>query len=94
MDGPPVIALRLVPKVLKAITHIWAPKAFIISFKLETDNSILEKKSRDALAKYKHQVRKNFIVTVLPERRQICFFFHVNVQFDRNVISFVLGGHR
>ncbi|XP_050542092.1 uncharacterized protein LOC126905943 isoform X2 [Daktulosphaira vitifoliae] len=55
-DGPPVIALRMVPKVLMAITQIWSPKAFIVSFKLETDNSLLESKSKDALIKYKHQL--------------------------------------
>jgi len=51
-----VIALRLVPKVLYAVTHIWAPNAYIISFKLETDNGILEQKAKGALIKYKHQV--------------------------------------
>ncbi|XP_025415648.1 uncharacterized protein C4B3.18 [Sipha flava] len=55
-DGPPMIALRLVPKVLKAVTHIWAPNAYIISFKLETDNRILIQKSKEALKKYKHQL--------------------------------------
>lgn len=55
-DGPPVIALRLVPKVLYAVTHIWAPNAYIISFKLETDNEILEQKAFGALKKYKHQL--------------------------------------
>jgi len=51
-----MIALRLVPKVLYAVTHIWAPNAYIISFKLETDYGILEQKSKGALIKYKHQV--------------------------------------
>jgi len=55
-DGPPVIALRLVPKVLFAVTHIWAPNAYIVSFKLETDIEILEQKAKDALTKYNHQV--------------------------------------
>ncbi|CAI6345043.1 unnamed protein product [Macrosiphum euphorbiae] len=55
-DGPPVIALRLVPKVLYAVTHIWAPNAYIISFKLETDSGILEQKAKGALSKYKHQL--------------------------------------
>lgn len=55
-DGPPMIALRLVPKVLYAVTRIWAPNAYIISFKLETDYGILEQKSKGALIKYKHQL--------------------------------------
>lgn len=57
-----MIALRLVPKVLKAVTHIWAPNAYIISFKLETDNEILEEKSKEALKKYKHQVSLNYYI--------------------------------
>jgi len=55
-DGPPVIALRMVPKVLSAITQVWSPKAYIVSFKLETDNTILEQKAKDALCKYQHQL--------------------------------------
>lgn len=51
-----MIALHLVPKILKAITHVWAPKAYIVSFKLETDIEILEQKSKSALSKYNHQV--------------------------------------
>lgn len=46
----------MVPKVLNAITQVWSPKAFIVSFKLETDNTILEQKAKDALYKYQHQV--------------------------------------
>jgi phosphopantothenate-cysteine ligase len=57
-----MIALRLVPKVLKAVTHIWAPNAYIISFKLETDNRILIQKSKEALKKYKHQVSLNYYI--------------------------------
>lgn len=51
-----MIELRLVPKVLNAVTHIWASNAYIISFKLETDNAMLEQKSKAALSKYNHQV--------------------------------------
>jgi len=60
-DGPPKITLHMVPKVLNAVTHIWSPKAYIISFKLETDNLILEQKAKDALCKYQHQVNLNTI---------------------------------
>lgn len=52
-----MIALRLVPKVMNAVTQIWAPNAYTISFKLETDNKLLETKSKAALSKYCHQVR-------------------------------------
>lgn len=57
-----MIALRLVPKVLYAVTHIWAPNAYIISFKLETDSGILEQKAKGALIKYKHQVSLKYLI--------------------------------
>ncbi|XP_050433351.1 uncharacterized protein LOC126841107 [Adelges cooleyi] len=55
-DGPPVMTLHLVPKVMKAVTHNWSRQAYIVSFKLETDSMLLETKSKDALHKYKHQL--------------------------------------
>lgn len=55
-----MIALRLVPKVLNAVTRIWTPNAYIISFKLETDVTMLEQKARGALSKYGHQVCFNY----------------------------------
>lgn len=62
LDGPPMIALRLVPKVLHAVTKLWAPNAYIISFKLETDSEILEQKAKGALIKYKHHVSLNYYI--------------------------------
>lgn len=55
-DGPPVISLQLVPKMLSPLTSVWSPQAFVVSFKLETDASILVKKSKAALNKYHHKV--------------------------------------
>lgn len=60
-----MIALRLVPKVLNAVTQIWAPNAYIISFKLETDVTMLEQKARDALRKYGHQVCFNYYTIII-----------------------------
>ncbi|KAK8813326.1 hypothetical protein WA158_002918 [Blastocystis sp. Blastoise] len=51
-DGPLTITLQNVPKCLGLITGTWAPKAYCISFKLETDDSILLKKARGAIEKY------------------------------------------
>lgn len=51
-----VIDLDPVPKFLKVLVDGWAPKAMIISFKLETDPSILAEKSRYALKKYSHHL--------------------------------------
>ncbi|XP_018408171.1 PREDICTED: phosphopantothenate--cysteine ligase [Nanorana parkeri] len=55
-SGPLQITMKMVPKMLSPLVKDWAPKAFVISFKLETDPQILIEKSRKALATYRHQV--------------------------------------
>jgi phosphopantothenate-cysteine ligase len=42
--------------MLSPLVKDWAPKAFIISFKLETDPSIIINRARNALEVYRHQV--------------------------------------
>ncbi|KAF2861464.1 DFP-domain-containing protein [Piedraia hortae CBS 480.64] len=51
-----VIDLDPVPKFLKLLVDGWAPRAMIVSFKLETDPSLLGRKSRQALEKYSHHL--------------------------------------
>lgn len=51
-----VIDLDPVPKFLKLLVDRWAPKSMIISFKLETDPSLLAEKARNALNKYSHHL--------------------------------------
>ncbi|XP_067685727.1 phosphopantothenate--cysteine ligase-like [Haliotis asinina] len=55
-DKPLQLSLQLVPKMLKPLVKEWAPDAFVVSFKLETDRNILIKKALSALDKYQHQV--------------------------------------
>ncbi|XP_066493401.1 phosphopantothenate--cysteine ligase [Tiliqua scincoides] len=66
VDGPLQITMRMVPKMLSPLVKEWAPQAFVISFKLETDPSILISKARQALDKYHHQV---VIANMLESRR-------------------------
>jgi phosphopantothenate-cysteine ligase len=49
-----VIDLEPVPKFLKQLVDGWAPDGMIVSFKLETDSSILVKKAQYSLNKYSH----------------------------------------
>ncbi|XP_063173533.1 phosphopantothenate--cysteine ligase [Candoia aspera] len=65
-DGPLQITMKMVPKMLSPLVKEWAPEAFVISFKLETDASILVEKARQALEKYHHQV---VIANALDSRR-------------------------
>ncbi|KGG52640.1 DNA / pantothenate metabolism flavoprotein [Mitosporidium daphniae] len=47
------ITLKPTPKVVQQITSSWAPTSMIVSFKLETDKSILKQKAIGALEKYR-----------------------------------------
>lgn len=58
--------MKMVPKMLSPLVKEWAPEAFVISFKLETDPLILIDKSRQALEKYRHQV---VVANILESRR-------------------------
>ncbi|KZT71917.1 phosphopantothenate-cysteine ligase [Daedalea quercina L-15889] len=69
------IEMDQVPKILKPLVSEWTQgQAFIVSFKLETDPSLLVPKARQALARYGHQVvigndlhtRKHQVVFVSP----------------------------
>ena len=55
-DGELVIRLAQVPKFLSRLVENWSSGAMIISFKLETDSSILIKKAKSALERYHHQL--------------------------------------
>ncbi|KAL9103119.1 MAG: hypothetical protein Q9163_001798 [Psora crenata] len=70
-----VINLDPVPKFLKSLVDGWAPEGMIVSFKLETDPSLLVYKSQQALARYSHHLvignllstRKHEVVFVTPQ---------------------------
>ncbi|MCJ1259877.1 hypothetical protein MMC24_007716 [Lignoscripta atroalba] len=51
-----IIDLDPVPKFLKRLVDGWAPEGMIVSFKLETDSSILISKARTALETYSHHL--------------------------------------
>ncbi|XP_078580376.1 phosphopantothenate--cysteine ligase-like [Branchiostoma floridae x Branchiostoma japonicum] len=66
-DGPLQITMQMTPKMLSPLVKEWAPQAFTVSFKLETDTSILIKKAKQALQKYSHQV---VIANILETRKK------------------------
>jgi phosphopantothenate-cysteine ligase len=71
-----VIDLDPVPKFLKSLVDGWAPQGMIVSYKLETDPSILVHKARYSLDRYQHHLvignllstRKWEVVFVSPRR--------------------------
>ncbi|XP_036957096.1 phosphopantothenate--cysteine ligase [Acanthopagrus latus] len=74
-NGPLQLSMNMVPKILSPLVKDWAPQAFVISFKLETDATILLEKARRALETYRHQAvvanvldsRRGYVVVVTPE---------------------------
>lgn len=79
--GPLQLHLRLVPKMLKPLVCLWNPEAFVVSFKLETDENILLAKARRALEMYKHKL---VIGNELHSRKQRVVFV---TKQDHEVIS-------
>ncbi|KIP07288.1 hypothetical protein PHLGIDRAFT_71306 [Phlebiopsis gigantea 11061_1 CR5-6] len=69
------IEMDQVPKILKPLVNEWTREGYIVSFKLETDETLLVPKARKALARYGHQVvigndlhrRKFEVVFVSPK---------------------------
>lgn len=51
-DNTLSLTLKPVPKVIKTLRDKWSPHAFCVSFKLETDETILRQKVTQALEKY------------------------------------------
>ena len=50
--GAPEIKLTNSPKMLLPLRHAWCPEGFIVTFKLETDESILVRKAQGSIEKY------------------------------------------
>ncbi|KAI3442732.1 DFP domain-containing protein [Psidium guajava] len=80
-SGPLDMSLVQAPKMLAVLRKEWAPFAYCISFKLETDMNILLKKADMALSKYKMHVvvanelstRKEEVVVVTgDEKVSVC----------------------
>lgn len=66
-DGGLTLTLDQVPKFLTPLVSQWASKGLIVSFKLETDSTLLVPKARQALTRYGHQV---VIGNMLKTRKQ------------------------
>jgi phosphopantothenate---cysteine ligase (ATP) len=59
-----LLHLKSVPKTLGLIRTIWAPDAFVVAFKLETDKDILRQKAERSVAKYGcHMIIGNLLQT-------------------------------
>lgn len=82
--GVPTISLQIVPKLLAPLVNSWVPNAFVVSFKLETDEKMLMEKARGALQKYKHNL---VIGNILQTRRNKVTFVTMDDCFDITISS-------
>jgi phosphopantothenate-cysteine ligase len=94
--------LEIVPKVLRPLVRHWCPNAFVISFKLETDESILLQKSRKALKNYGHklvianilQSRKYRVVLVEEfEDEEVCVKEEDAIEIESVIVKKVVEKH-
>ncbi|VDD90875.1 unnamed protein product [Enterobius vermicularis] len=65
------LSLDVVPKIIKNLVCDLVPEAFVVSFKLETDEKLLVKKSIDALERYGHKL---VIANLLDKRKEWVIF--------------------
>eukprot|EP01135_Chromosphaera_perkinsii_P007856 Nk52_evm48s1020 gene=Nk52_evmTU48s1020 len=70
-SGPLKINMQPVPKLLKTLVSEWSQKAYVVSFKLETDPKLLMSKAQGALKKYGHQL---VIANILNTRKYVVTF--------------------
>jgi phosphopantothenate-cysteine ligase len=83
-----VLKLSPVPKVIGLLREKWAPDAFVVSFKLETDENILRQKADAAVEKY----RVNMVIgNILDTRHKQVWVLYPSVEskkaYDWKAIS-------
>ncbi|KAM9409262.1 phosphopantothenate--cysteine ligase [Pholidichthys leucotaenia] len=104
-NGPLQLSMKMVPKILSPLVKDWAPQAFVISFKLETDATILLDKARRALDTYRHQAvvanvldsRRGYVVVVTPETQVELILTEYDVKNDveieERIVSNLTSAH-
>lgn len=55
-DGALHLTMEPVPKVLSSLVREWVPDAYVVSFKLETDDNLIIPKAEKSLERYGHQL--------------------------------------
>ncbi|XP_026727174.1 phosphopantothenate--cysteine ligase [Trichoplusia ni] len=103
--GAPIIQLHLVPKMLAPLVNLWVPEAYVVSFKLETDENLLIPKARLALEKYKHkmvvanllQTRHHRVILVSPDISQEIVLtreeVHAGVDIESSIVCEIVRLH-
>lgn len=104
-NGPLQLSMNMVPKILSPLVKDWAPQAFVISFKLETDPTILLDKARRALNTYRHQAvvanvldsRRGYVMVVTPETQDELIITDEDVknevEIEERIVSNLISAH-
>jgi len=105
-DGPPPINLQLVPKMLRPLVSLWTQSCYVVSFKLETDPSILVRKSRKALETYGHNLvignilstRKKHVMIVTKEEQKDVIMtdeeLEAGNEIEKKIVDEIVGRHK
>lgn len=105
-NNPPTVCLQLVPKILAPLVNLWVPNAFVVSFKLETDEKVLITKARNALNKYKHnlvianmlQTRKQQVIIVSQENNHTISLTNEQLnkgeEIEQSIVELLVERHR
>ncbi|XP_062219406.1 phosphopantothenate--cysteine ligase 1-like [Phragmites australis] len=99
--GPLDMRLSQVPKMLSVLRNQWAPLAFCISFKLETDSDILVQKADMALNKYKMNIvvanllatYKEEVIIVTNDERNTIRRCHKDEDLEEHIIKLLEESH-
>ena len=83
-EGAPSVQLQMVPKMLAPLVKDWVPEAFVVSFKLETDESILLAKAYKALDTYQHRI---VVANLLHSRKERVILVQKNHTEENIVMS-------
>lgn len=98
-----IIRLKPVPKLLGSIKGQYSPNAFVVSFKLETDEKILEEKCLHSAEKYQQdiivgnllQTRTNQVrIFERMDHRWTTIDRKENEEIERELIRFLVDRHR
>ena len=100
-SDPLTLTLQPVRKVVGVLASTWCPEAFTVTFKLETDSSVLEDRARRALKRYGHQLvvgnllqTRRDAVTMVTETESVTVRRIGEEELEEKIIEEVVRRHK
>jgi len=75
-NGPMTLSFSVVPKTIVSLRKVWSPKVFLITFKLETDDHLLQKKVGVHLDGYNADVVIGNLLSSYKDKVYVCQKLH------------------